>query len=283
MCGIHPISGCSIESGTSTAFGAPARSRLHLHSWRKTSPDTSWSTSMASPWFARVAVASAIVAAATIYGASDTLADPAGNNGTMKINAQGIDSSEDISHEPHVPCDFQVEFFGFDEMQTATITFTIHSPSGDGEVLLSEPKTVSFDKAGGGLNDVDEVFPYSGSTFGLENFTAQPQQGFHIRLTVTSEGVPGGVKHKMFWLQCGPASTPPSSPASTPPSSPPSTPPSSPASTPPSSPSSTPPSSPSQSASTSQPPSTSAPASTSPAAGQLPVTGAGLGGLVAAG
>ena len=58
---------------------------------------------------------------------------------------------------PHVPCDFQVEFFGFDKGQTATITFTIHPPSGDGDVLLSETQTVSDDSAAGGLNDVDEV------------------------------------------------------------------------------------------------------------------------------
>jgi LPXTG-motif cell wall-anchored protein len=186
-----------------------------------------------------------MVGAVTIAGASVAWADPPGNNGTVKINGQGVDSSDDISNVPHVPCDFQVEFFGFDEGQTATITFTIHPPSGNGDVLLSETKTVSHDAAGGGLNDVDEVFPYSGTTFGLENFTAHPQQGYHVKLTIVSDGVPGGKKHKVFWLQCKPVTKTPS-PTPTP-----------------------------------QPPTTKPPA-VSPGA-SLPVTGAGTGGLIAIG
>jgi len=206
-----------------------------------------------------------MVGAGMFAGASVALGDPPGNNGTVKINSQDVDSSEDISNVPHVPCDFQVEFFGFDEGQTATITFTIHPPSGDGDVLLSETKTISNDPAAGGLNDVDEVFPYSGTSFGLDRFTAQPQQGFHVKLTIESSGVPGGVKHKVFWLQCAP--TKPTTPPTTPPKSPPRTPPKTPPTTP--------------SAST-QPPTTPG-ASTSPAAVTLPVTGAGVGYLIAAG
>jgi hypothetical protein len=189
-----------------------------------------------------------MVGAVTIVGASVGWADPPGNNGTVKINSQDVNSSNDISNSPHVPCDFQVEFFGFDEGQTATITFTIHPPSGNGDVLLSETKTISNDPAGGGLNDVDEVFKYSGTSFGLDRFNAQPQQGFHVKLTIESAGVPGGKKHKVFWLKCVPTSPSPSVTAS-----------------------------PSQSPSTIKPP-----PSTSPAAG-LPVTGLRLGSLIATG
>jgi LPXTG-motif cell wall-anchored protein len=199
---------------------------------------------MATRWLTRFAVASTVVGAVTIAGASGAWADPPGNNGTVKINSQDVDSNDDISNQPHVPCDFQVEFFGFDEGQTATITFTIHPPSGDGDVLLSETQTVSDDPAGGGLNDVDAVFKYSGTTFGLDRFSAQPQQGFHVKLTIESAGVPGGKKHKVFWLQCAPT-TPSPSPSTTP------------------APSSAP--------------------STTPAAGALPVTGIGVGGLIATG
>lgn len=211
---------------------------------------------MVTRWLTRVAVASAVVGAVTIVGVSVASADPPGNNGTVKINSQDVDSSDDISNNPHVPCDFQVEFFGFDKDQTATITFTIHPPSGDGDVLLSETKTVSDDGAGGGLNDVDEVFKYSGTTFGLNRFTAQPQQGYHVKLTVESAGLPGGKKHKVFWLKCAPASPSPSPSAVR---------------------------SPSQSPAASQPPSSTHPASTSPAAGGLPVTGSALGGLITTG
>ena len=203
---------------------------------------------MASRWLSRVAVVSAVVGAGLVAGASVASADPPGNNGTVKINSQDVDSSEDISNVPHVPCEFQVEFFGFDTGQTATITFTIHPPSGDGDVLLSENQTVSDDPAAGGLNDVDNVFKYSGTSFGLDRFTANPQQGFHVKLTVLSEGVPGGRKHKVFWLKCAPTTPPTSTPPPTPSTKPP----------------------------------TTAP-SVSPAAGSLPLTGPGVGGLIAAG
>jgi LPXTG-motif cell wall-anchored protein len=214
---------------------------------------------MTSRRLSRIAIATAVVGAGMIAGASIAWADPPGNNGTVKINSQDVDSSQDISNMPHVPCDFQVEFFGFDAGQTATITFTIHPPSGDGDVLLTETRTISNDPAAGGLNDVDEVFKYSGTSFGLDRFSAQPQQGFHVKLTVVSTGVPGGQKHKVFWLQCAPPTTPP--PTSPPPTSPP--------------PTSPPP--------TTAPPSTTEATSTSVPAGNLPVTGAGLGGLIAAG
>jgi hypothetical protein len=216
---------------------------------------------MVTRWLSRIAAASAVVGAVTIAGVSVASADPPGNNGTVKINSQDVDSSDDISNAPHVPCDFQLEFFGFDEGQTATITFTIHPPSGNGDVLLSETRTVSTDPAGGGLNDVDEVFPYSGTSFGLDRFSAQPQQGFHVKVTIESAGVPGGKKHKVFWLQCAVTSPSPSATATASPSKPP--------------PSSQPPS-------TSKPPSTTQAPSTSPA-GNLPVTGLGIGGLIATG
>ena len=170
---------------------------------------------MATRWLSRLAVASMVVGVVTVTSHSAAWADPPGNNGTVKINSQEVDDG--ISNEPHVPCDFQVEFFGFDEGQTATITFTIHPPSGQGDVLLSETQTVSDDPAGGGLNDVDEVFQYSGTSFGLDRFEAQPQQGFHVKLTIESEGVPGGKKHKVFWLQCAPSPTPTPSASTTPP------------------------------------------------------------------
>ncbi len=199
---------------------------------------------MATRWLSRLAVASMVVGVVTVASQSAAWADPPGNNGTVKINSQDVDDG--ISNEPHVPCDFQVEFFGFDEGQTATITFTIHPPSGQGDVLLSETQTVSDDPAAGGLNDVDEVFQYSGTSFGLDRFEAQPQQGFHVKLTVESEGLPGGKKHKVFWLQCAQPT-------------------------------------PSPSVSTSASPSAPSATATTTAPGVLPVTGIGVGGMMGVG
>jgi LPXTG-motif cell wall-anchored protein len=46
-----------------------------------------------------------------------------------------------------------------------------------------------------------------------------PQHGYHIKLTTTirnadQSAVPGGVKHKVFWIKCTPPTTPPDTPSS---------------------------------------------------------------------
>ncbi|PWU43155.1 hypothetical protein DLJ46_32910, partial [Micromonospora globispora] len=138
--------------------------------------------------------------------------DPAGNNGTVKIDNFDVDSHNDpnIANRPHVGCDFQVRFFGFDNGQTAKITFDIHEPSGTSTTpLYSKTETVSTDDAAGGPNDEDEVFTYHVADWDLANYKEQPKQGYHVKLTIYSEGVPGGVKHKVFWVpNCETPTTP---------------------------------------------------------------------------
>jgi LPXTG-motif cell wall-anchored protein len=113
------------------------------------------------------------------------------------VKISGVDVDNDNANRPHVPCDFDVRFYNFDTSQIATITFTLHP---QGVVLRSEIRVVSNDPAGDGL-DEDAVFHYSGTTFALDRFPRQPQ-GYHVRLDVAAENVPGGQKHKMFWLDC---------------------------------------------------------------------------------
>lgn len=140
-------------------------------------------------------------------------ADPAGNNGTVKIDNNILDDN-DRANRPHVPCDFQVRFFNFDLNQEAKITFTIHPPSSaERTVLYTETKVVSDDEAKGG-QDEDAVFDYSAATWGLDKYKLQENQGYHVKLTIESDGVPGGVKHKVFWLQ--PCTTSTESPSPTP-------------------------------------------------------------------
>jgi LPXTG-motif cell wall-anchored protein len=226
---------------------------------------------MASRWLSRAALACVVGGVVTATGAATGwAADPGGNNGTVKIQSTDVDGPDnpDPANDPHVPCTFQLAFFGFDTNQTAKITFTIQPPSGTGDaVLLSETRTVSDDPAGGSA-DVDAVFTYDASTWGLGAYTAQVNQGYHVKLTIESAGVPSGVKHKVFWLQCAAPTSGPTSP-------------------PPTSGGPTPTDSASPTGNPTDPGTTTTPGTSSSGGGggggNLPVTGAGLTGIILAG
>ncbi len=177
--------------------------------------------------------------------------DPAGANRTVKIDDIPVDG--DKSNLPHVGCTFAVKFFGFDEGEHANIVFTLQQekPGPSPELLRRDNVLVSKDAAGG-RDDLDEVFTFSVSQFGLDAYTPQNDQGYHIKLEVERIGAPGAGKHKVFWVPRCVEKKPPSSP-------------------PPSNPSSPPPSSPSNGG------------GVGGGGGSLPITGAAIGGLVTVG
>ena len=128
--------------------------------------------------------------------------DPAGNNGTIKIQPfGGIDGNRNT---PHPGCDFRLQMFGFDDDQTGTITFVGQAPT-KGAVTqqpLAGKKLLSDDAAGGG-KDKDAFYDVRGASLGLTGTPAK--QGFHIKVLVDADNAPGGAKQKVFWLDCAPA------------------------------------------------------------------------------
>ena len=124
--------------------------------------------------------------------------DPAGNNGTFKVD--GLPFDDGLGNEPHVSCGFRLKFYGFDEGQTGDITIAGHAPSGSGIVSQRDDVLISDDAAGGGPNDVDEVVTYTLDDLDLSSLTAHPQQGYHVKVTLSTD-TPGGVKHKVFWIE----------------------------------------------------------------------------------
>lgn len=131
-------------------------------------------------------------------GAQGGNGDPAGNNGTFKVD--GLPYSDGMANEPHVACGFRLRFFGFDDDQTGDITIRGHAPSGSGTVSALTGVTISDDAAGGGPNDVDAAFEYTEEDLALAGLTAHPQQGYHLKVTLDTD-TPGGVKHKVFWFE----------------------------------------------------------------------------------
>ncbi len=141
--------------------------------------------------------------------------DPAGNNGTIKIDGLLLDDAPD--NEPHPGCSFEVDFYGFDEgaIVNATVIFAVHNPTGGDEVLDVDNDVVFI---GGDANDG------GGSEAGLdasERYDLYPAlteggyepgpRGYHIKLTVHADGSIGAdTKHKVFWVtDCEPPVVPP--------------------------------------------------------------------------
>jgi hypothetical protein len=143
--------------------------------------------------------------------------DPPGNNGTVKID-QSDQPDEDKGNEPIGDnCLFWLKFYNFDNGQRADITFAAIPPTGGKDPITDKgngfgqdgPGVLVSDDAATGGQDEDAVVPYNLSAY-LNGIQPHPKQGYHIKLTTTlknadGSAVPGGVKHKVFWLKCAPA------------------------------------------------------------------------------
>lgn len=134
-------------------------------------------------------------------GALPALAVTAGNNGTIKVDGVEFDSHPD--NQPHVGCTFEVDFYGYDLGDyDAEVTFEAQAPTGDG-VLLTDTVFIGEDDSSGAATPegLDAHVEYD-LTSVLAGFEPQPQQGYHVSLTINAEYAQGAdVKHKTFWVE----------------------------------------------------------------------------------
>jgi hypothetical protein len=137
-----------------------------------------------------------------LVGLASAAPNPAGNNGTIKIDDVPFDDLP--NNEPHVGCSFQVDFYGFDEGDlNADVTFEAHPPTlrpGDDQVLLADTVFIGEDdnSGGGSVAGLDASKEY---TLDLTGITPQPNQGVHVKLTIHADGAQGDdTKHKVFWV-----------------------------------------------------------------------------------
>jgi LPXTG-motif cell wall-anchored protein len=130
------------------------------------------------------------------------LADPPGNNGTVKIDRLEFDDHP--NNEPHVGCVFQVDFYGFDQGDlNASVTFTLVPPTAADDDIVVDDLAIGEDAAGGGTDlDASATYDLSDALAGVE---PHAQQGIHLRLTVHADGSQGAdTKFKEFWVTgCG--------------------------------------------------------------------------------
>jgi LPXTG-motif cell wall-anchored protein len=145
-----------------------------------------------------------------LAGAAPALADPPGNNGTVKVDGVDFDSHPD--NEPHVGCTFQVDFYGFDESVDyfADVTFEAQAPTGSG-VLLTDSVFIGEDDNSGAATPegLDAAVEYD-LTDALAEIAPHPEQGHHVKLTIEADGSQGSeTKHKVFWVEgCTPEEPP---------------------------------------------------------------------------
>lgn len=167
------------------------------------------------------AAATALLGLATPAWATGNPHNPPGDNGTVKID--GVEFEDKVDNQPHVTCDFELEFFNFDKNQKANLTLWAQAPSAtpkDKVVWSKKDVLISDDPAAGAENDHDAVIKLSADDLDLSGLKLQPQQGYHIKLDVDlTDGRAFDDKHKVFWLQpCksseNPPTTPPTSPSS---------------------------------------------------------------------
>ena len=153
-------------------------------------------------WTGRAAAVAGCVALAGL--ATPAFAqDPPGNNGTIKIDNVAFDDHP--NNEPHVGCVFQVDFYGYDKGDLfADVTFETQppTPTGPDQVVLKTDRVFigGDDKSGGGSQaGLDASVTY---TLKFGTIEPQPNQGFHVKLTINADGSQGAdVKHKVFWVE----------------------------------------------------------------------------------
>lgn len=147
----------------------------------------------------RARLVSAAVAAALpavlALGATPAVADPDGNNGTIKVAE--VDQLGTDSNDPHVACTFALEWYGFDAGATSLVSFE----SQDHDMVITDvhgDTTVALaDDAAQGGTDLDGREVYTLSFAG----DPHPEQGYHVKVTTETEGSRGAdTKTKTFWV-----------------------------------------------------------------------------------
>lgn len=134
-------------------------------------------------------------------------ADPPGNNGTIKVDGVAFDTHP--NNQPHVGCSFQIDFYGYEANVPVTMDFAVQPPTGD-EMVRHLTGVLDGDDATGGGSEagIDGQFTVD-LTSALAAFTPHPNQGYHVKLTITADdGTRQGSdgKSKVYWV--GPCSVP---------------------------------------------------------------------------
>jgi Thrombospondin type 3 repeat len=147
-----------------------------------------------------LAIPATLALALGVFAMPASAANPPGNNGTVKVDTQNVDTMPD--NQPHADCRFWIDFYGFDAGAHAWATFTVISPTVATAVDLG-PFPVDLgatDASGGGSTsgfDTRVAFDLNNA---LAPYMGSPN-GAHLQLTVHADGaINADTKFKSFWV-----------------------------------------------------------------------------------
>jgi uncharacterized repeat protein (TIGR01451 family) len=144
--------------------------------------------------------AMAVALVALTVGNTVSAQAPPGNNGTIKVD--GVPFDDIPNNEPHIGCNFQIDFYGYDQGDlNATVTFEAvpPTPPSGSQTLLTDTVFIGEDDNSGGGSEagLDASRTYTLDLSGI----APGLAGVHVRLTINAPGSQGAdTKFKDFWV-----------------------------------------------------------------------------------
>ena len=164
-----------------------------------------------SSWVRRVGyggMAAGMIVAVTALALTPVAAAP-GNNGTIKVDEQGLENGPGApnSNDPHIDCAGRVEWYGFDEgVQSSDVIFEVQAPTistgaEDAPTAQTYEDVAVVDGDGPGGTSLDGTLDFDLSPL-LAHYQPHPKQGYHVKVTAHTTFSQGSdVKHKVFWVQ----------------------------------------------------------------------------------
>jgi len=149
-----------------------------------------------------------VLVAGSVAVALSLPATATNHTGNGQIFIDGAPFENLPGNEPHVGCQFQIEFRNYDKAQNfADVHFELIPPTdepGNTMTVDGDIRVFIGEDPAGGPDDVDASELYTLS------FTGPPSaQGYHVKLTINAEGTQAAdIRHKVYYVtECEPTET----------------------------------------------------------------------------
>ena len=124
-----------------------------------------------------------------------------GGSGIVKLDREPFDVAP--NNEPHVGCDFQLDFYNYPKGITARYTFSLWHPTGPAALDdASGSLELDNDDANGGQDLDGEVEVDLGPALNDSGIDPHHHNGWHVKLVVRARSTSGAdQKQKVFWVR----------------------------------------------------------------------------------